>query len=140
MHTNATDFLLQFSKQKLEAELRTLRQIADEKRKIKDRAVKEYTDAANRLAMCEQLLAVKQTSEHRESLTVPVFEEGRDQTSAVLGLVRGTGSLGIRPKDIAKALASGGITVKPAYLHTILMRLKKRGDVKSVRGSYIPVE
>jgi hypothetical protein len=140
MQTNATDFLRQYSTQKLEGELRTLRRLAEEKRKLRDRAVKEYAEAANKVLMCEQILALKETSVRRASLPVDIIDAQRDQTSAVLDVVRGTGSLGIRPKEIGKTLESRGISVKPAYLHTILMRLKKRRAVRSTQGSYVAVE
>jgi hypothetical protein len=142
MQSNATNFIRSYSKQKLETELRTLKRLVEEKRKIRDRAVADYAEAANNLLTCEQLFALKQSDEKRASRpnVIEPGGEGKDQTSSVLALIRGTGELGIRPKEIAKELETEGLEVKPAYLHTILMRLKKRGAVKSVRGSYISVE
>jgi hypothetical protein len=142
MQSNATHFIRGYSKQKLETELRALRREAEEKRKVRDRAVAEYAEAANNLLTCEQLLALKQSDEKRASRPnmIELVGEGKDQTSSVLALIRGTGELGIRPKEIARELESQGLEIKPAYLHTILMRLKKRGDVRSIRGSYVSVE
>lgn len=142
MQSNATTFIRGYSKQKLETELRALKREVEEKRKARDRANAEYAEAANNLVTCEQLFALKESDQKRASQpnAIDLIADGRDQTSAVLALIRGTGTLGIRPKDMAKTLRSQGVEVKPAYLHTILMRLKKRGDVKSVRGSYISVE
>jgi hypothetical protein len=142
MQSNATKFIRTYSKQKLETELKSLKREVEEKRKIRDRAVAEYAEATNELLTCEQLFALKQSDEKRASQpnAIEPLGEGRDQTSTVLALIRGTGELGIRPKQIAKALDTQGLEVKPAYLHTILMRLKKRGAVQSVRGSYISVE
>lgn len=143
MQSNATDFIAKYSVQRLEAELRTLRRQAEEKQKARDRAVEEYGQAANKVLMCEQLLALKQSSEKRASAhgdTIGFLSDEKDQTSAVLALIRRTGKPGIRPKDIGRALESRGIVVTPAYLHTILTRLKKRHEVESVRGCYVALE
>ena len=142
MQSNATNFIRSYSKQRLETELRALKRLVEEKRKVRDRAVAEYAEAANNLLTCEQLFALKQSDEKRASRpnAIEPVGEGQDQTSSVLALIRETGELGIRPKEIAKALETQGLEVKPAYLHTILMRLKKRGAVKSVRGSYVSIE
>jgi hypothetical protein len=140
MQTNAIQFLRDYGAQKLETDLKVLRRAVEEKRKLKDRAIAEYTKAANDLLTCEQLLALQQSSDRRASAPLEIAGTGSDQTSAVLALIRGTGDLGIRPKEISKAMEGRGIRIKPAYLHTILMRLKKRGDVRSLRGSYKAVE
>lgn len=139
MQSNATDFIERFTVRQLEAELKELRRRANEKQKVRDRAAEEYAEVANKVLVCEQLLNLKQTSEKRASVqgdTISFLGNGQDQTAAVLALIQGAGKMGIRPKEIAKALEIRGLVVKAAYLHTILMRLKKRHEVRSVRGSY----
>jgi|GEM_PF-4734773 len=140
MQTNAIQFLQDYGTQQIEADLKVLRRQLEEKRKLKDRAIAEYTKAANDLLTCEQLLALQQSSDQRALAPFEMAGKESDQTSAVMTLIRRTGALGIRPKDISKAMEARGLNIKPAYLHTILMRLKKRGAVSSVRGSYVAVE
>lgn len=144
MQFHATNFFnKRTSVSKLEAELKGLRQLAEEKRKLRDKAAAEYAEAAKNVGQCEQLLRLKQTSESAVSgrgSVVDFVAEPQDQTAAVLTVIRGAGPVGIRPKQIEQLLAGNGIVVKPAYVHTILMRLKKRKEVRSVRGSYFAEE
>lgn len=144
MQFHATNFFNErITVTQLEAELKALRQLADEKRKSRDKAAAEYEKAANNVVQCERLLRVKQASEGAVSGRrdmIDFVSEPQDQTSAVLAAIRGAGEAGIRPKQIGLLLTSNGVVVKPAYVHTILMRLKKRDAVKSVRGSYVAVE
>src|SRR5260370_14563318 len=100
MERNANNFIRGYSKQKLETELRALRREVEEKRKVRDRVVAEYAEAVNNLVTCQQLLAIKESDEKRASLpnAIELLGEGKDQTAAVLALIRVTGNLGIRPK------------------------------------------
>lgn len=140
MQFHATEFFnKRVSVRQLEGELKGLRQLAEEKRKLRDKAAADYEKANNNVLQCERLLRVKQASESPESGrrdVVDFVSEPKDQTAAVLAVIHGAGEAGIRPKQIEQLLANNGMVVKPAYVHTILMRLKKRKEVRSVRGSY----
>jgi hypothetical protein len=140
MQFHATEFFnKRISVRQLEAELKGLRRFAEEKRKLRDEAAAEYAEAASNVVQCERLLRVKQASENAASgsgAVVDFVTDSKDQTAAVLTVIRGSGEAGIRPKQIEQLLANNGMVVKPAYVHTILMRLKKRKEVRSVRGSY----
>ena len=136
--STAADLLRRYSTQKLEAEIATLRQIAEDKKQLRDAAIKEYAVATNDLLLGEQLLALKRASELRASIP-PTETNGATQTAIVLNLIRTSPPPGFRPREIAKLLDHQGITIKPPYLHTILMRLKKRGEIKAERGVYIPI-
>jgi predicted RNA-binding Zn ribbon-like protein len=144
MQFHATEYFnKRITVSKLEAELKGLRQLAEDKRKLRDKAASDYAEVAKNIIQLERLLRVKKASENAASSSgdsVDFLAEPTDQTAAVLQVIRAGGESGIRPKQIEQLLASNGIVVKPAYVHTILMRLKKRKEVKSVRGSYFAVE
>jgi hypothetical protein len=140
MQSNATDFIEKLTVEELESELEALRRYADEKQRARDRAVEEYGKASNKVQTCQQLLSLKQSSQKRVSNRGETPGDGMDQTSTVLALIRESGPIGLRPKEIGKALEGRGVAVKPAYLHTILMRLKKRSDVRSQRSVYFAVK
>jgi hypothetical protein len=135
MQFHATEFFnKRISVPKLKAELKGMRQ-------LRDKAAAEYAEAARNVIQLERLLRIKEASEKAASDPggrVDFVGDPTDQTAAVLAVIRAGGESGVRPKQIEQLLADNGIVVKPAYVHTILMRLKKRKEVRSVRGSYFP--
>jgi hypothetical protein len=68
MQANLTDFIESATVAQLEAELTRLTEDADKKKQTRDRAAEEYGIAANKAAICQQILHMKRATEPASKL------------------------------------------------------------------------
>ena len=108
----------------------------------RDRAQDYYLRVSTKKSIVDQILEFR-ISRLKENAEIPPASTGInevDKTATILEAVRRGGAKGVLPKEVEAALHNSGIELKDGYVHAILSRLKKRGEVITQGKRYISTE
>jgi hypothetical protein len=108
----------------------------------RDKAQTHYLTVSEEKDLIDRILEFKRNRLKENADTSPVSEVVNevDKTAAILEAVRRGGAKGVYPKEVEAALRDSGIELKDGYVHAILSRLKKRGEVFTQGKRYFRTE
>jgi hypothetical protein len=117
--------------EELEQQSRELAVEREKARAESDKAHKHYLTVTERQNIIDQILSFrkKQLEESDPMVSLSENVNETDKTTAILEFVQRRGTEGVYPKEVEAALRESGIELKDGYVHAILSRLKKRGEV-----------
>ena len=117
--------------EELEQQSRELALEREKARVERDRAHKHYLTVSERQHIVDQILSFRknQLEESDPVLSLSENVNETDKTAAILEFVQRRSAEGVYPKEVEAALRESGIELKDGYVHAILSRLKKRGEV-----------
>lgn len=108
----------------------------------RDQAQTHYLTVSEEKDLVDRILEFKRNrlKENADTPSTSEVVNEVDKTAAILEAVRRGGAKGVYPKEIEAALRKSGIELKDGYVHAILSRLKKRGEVMTQGKRYLRTE